>query len=680
MTAVDQVRFVHGAADVPAPTAGALVIVLDVAWTPAPDARPDVISARQAFGTVVTGTDLPDTALAAVDRFALDARLADRLLVDGVTYWFRVRETAWRWLHERLGWLLLIDSLQLGRPGVTWSHPADVPAIGDVARAIGGSVTTEPESRDRASDADGRGATLSGASAAPRGPEAGSAAPAARWARLDPRRWRSGAARGDGHDRGSATRDPSDRERILADRVAGMQAGHRPRVLVLTTPATYQRTADGARRDPNLGSSIIRLGELGLDVVLLGLGLDTRQDEDWQRIDEDERLLPQSMLRTRWARPEDTTVSEIAVTAIRDALARPEEASLTIGAGVDLTEPFLAMLTSELSRIVETDVLQHARIVRLLAELEPRAILLAQEGIRLAWLRAARSAAIPVHAVQHGVLYAGHAGYPNRRHARLVLPTTTFVSGDFERRVLVGELAYEADEVVVAGSPRLDLDVRGARAADGSPGGAPAGDGARAAMRTALGVADGKRLLVISTIHLPFIQVAHLGPMIERLLGGPLPGVHLVFKQHPGERDEGPYRGLVDGLARERGDPPPPISVVRDIDLYALLRAADAHLGLHSTVLTDAVAAGCSNLIDVGDAHRDLIGYVAAGVARPVADEAQVRDALDHPDPAEPAAVAAFLMDHSLPGDAGLRIATVIADRVQRDGATGNVIAGGPRR
>ncbi|MEA2549765.1 MAG: hypothetical protein QOE42_2363, partial [Chloroflexota bacterium] len=48
-------------------------------------------------------------------------------------------------------------------------------------------------------------------------------------------------------------------------------------------------------------------------------------------------------------------------------------------------------------------------------------------------------------------------------------------------------------------------------------------------MRTALGVADGDRLLVISTIHLPFIQVAHLGPMIERLLGGPLPGVHLVF-------------------------------------------------------------------------------------------------------------------------------------------------------
>jgi hypothetical protein len=679
MNPVERVRFVHGAADVPTPIAGTLVIVLDVAWTPAPDARPDVISARQAFGAVVAGTDLPDTALAALDGFALDAHLADRLLVDGVTYWFRARETAWRWLHERLGWYLLLDSLKLARPGVAWSHPADVPAIGDVARAIGGSVTTESDRREPSSVADGRGATPSGPSA-PHLPRVGSAASAARFASLDPRRWLRGAG-GGRHAGGSpGTGDGAARERILADRIARMRAGDRPRVLVLTTPATYQRTADGARRDPILGSSIMRLGEAGLDVVLLGLGLDARQDDDWQRIDEDERLLPQSMLRSRWARPEDPVASEVAVTEIRVALAKPAEAALTIGPGVDVTEPFHAMLATELGRIVETDVLQHARIVRLLAELEPRAILLAQEGIRLAWLRAARSAGIPVHAVQHGVLYAGHAGYPNRRHDRLVLPTTTFVSGDYERRLLVDELAYLADEVVVAGSPRLDLDVRGAPRPDGPPGGAPSGDGARAAVRAALGVADRDRLLVISTIHLPFIQVAHVGPMIERLLGGPLPGVHLAFKQHPGERDEGPYRGLIDGLARARRDPPPPISIIRDIDLYALLRAADAHLGLHSTVLTDAVAAGCPNLIDVGDAHRDLIGYVAAGVARPVANEADIRDALDHPDPAEPADVSAFLMDHVLPGDAGLRIATVIADRVGRTRDTDPIVATGAQR
>ena len=81
---------------------------------------------------------------------------------------------------------------------------------------------------------------------------------------------------------------------------------------------------------------------------------------------------------------------------------------------------------------------------------------------------------------------------------------------------------------------------------------------------------------------------------LDQLLDGPLPGVHLVFKQHPSERDDGGYRELVEGIARRAGVAA--TSIVRDIDLYTLLRAADAHLGLFSTVLTDAVAAGTANL------------------------------------------------------------------------------------
>ena len=55
-----------------------------------------------------------------------------------------------------------------------------------------------------------------------------------------------------------------------------------------------------------------------------------------------------------------------------------------------------------------------------------------------------------------------------------------------------------------------------------------------------------------------------------------------------------------------------------DIDLYRLLRAADAHLGMHSTVLTDAVVVGTPNLIATVDAYTDILGYIPAGVARPV--------------------------------------------------------------
>ena len=97
-------------------------------------------------------------------------------------------------------------------------------------------------------------------------------------------------------------------------------------------------------------------------------------------------------------------------------------------------------------------------------------------------------------------------------------------------------------------------------------------------------------MLVVSTVNLPFVRRSHcLTHMLESCLGGPLPGIHVVIKQHPGEGDEGPYRELLHGLAQAGGYAPPPISIAPEIDLYRLLRAADAHLGLHSTVLTDAV-------------------------------------------------------------------------------------------
>jgi hypothetical protein len=221
------------------------------------------------------------------------------------------------------------------------------------------------------------------------------------------------------------------------------------------------------------------------------------------------------------------------------------------------------------------------------------------------------------------------------------------VYGPFERDVLLG-LAYEPEEVVVTGSPRLDLD---ATSTD------PVNPGAeRAAVRRELGVADADRLLLVSTVNLRFVQRSHLAHMLEALLGAPLPGVHVVFKQHPGERDEGPYRELLVGMARAGGYAPPSISVVKDIDLYRLLRAADAHLGSLSTVLTDAVVAGTPNLIGLTDGHTDLLGYIEAGVARPVRTTAELMAALDAPRPPDPAARQAFLDRHFRWGDASGRI------------------------
>ena len=71
----------------------------------------------------------------------------------------------------------------------------------------------------------------------------------------------------------------------------------------------------------------------------------------------------------------------------------------------------------------------------------------------------------------------------------------------------------------------------------------------RAAVRREIGVADGDRMVVISTVNLPFVRRFHVVQMLERMLDGPLPNVHLVFKKHPGELDDGPYDALLEGLA-----------------------------------------------------------------------------------------------------------------------------------
>jgi hypothetical protein len=292
-----------------------------------------------------------------------------------------------------------------------------------------------------------------------------------------------------------------------------------------------------------------------------------------------------------------------------------------------------------------------ARIERLVRELRPDAIVLAQEGIRLPWLAAGHGADVPVVAVQHGILYAGHAGYPNIRHPALRLPTRTCVYGPFERDVLLG-LAYEPDEVVVSGSPRLDLDAAAAaqdRTAE------------REAVRGELGVAESDLLLMVSTVNLPFIRTSHLAHMVEALFTPPPAGVHIVFKQHPGEHDEGPYRRLLESIARAAGVPAPDISVVQDIDLYRLLRASDAHLGLFSTVLTETVLTDTPDLVAATDAHADLLGYVEAGVAVPVSSARELQAALERPALPDPQHRRAFLDRHFRDGDATARIVDTVA-------------------
>jgi hypothetical protein len=312
--------------------------------------------------------------------------------------------------------------------------------------------------------------------------------------------------------------------------------------------------------------------------------------------------------------------------------------------GVDLGPALVGRVAELAARWMPAKVRAVTNIRALLRRLRPAGVLLADEYHRQDWLTAARAEGIKVVAIQHGMIYGGHNGYVHRdRPASLALPDRTYVFGPWERDVLVERSVYREDEVRVSGSPRLDLV-------------ATAPDPDAASLRQELGVRPGDRLVVLSGTYGPAYRRFHIPYALDRLLDRAWPNVHLVVKQHPGEKDRGPYEALVAGLAAARGFAPPPVTVVQDIDLYRLLRSADAHLGIHSTVLTEAVAAGTHNLLADTLASSDLLGYVEAGVAVPVCDGAGFLAALEQPEAITPEARRAFLGRHFHEGSASARL------------------------
>ena len=270
--------------------------------------------------------------------------------------------------------------------------------------------------------------------------------------------------------------------------------------------------------------------------------------------------------------------------------------------------------------------------------------MLADEYHRQDWIVSARAEGVRIAAIQHGMIYRWHNGYMHRaRPDELSLVDRTYVFGEWERRMLIEHSVYREDEVKVGGSPRLDL--AGPQVTE------------RDAVRAELGIAPADRLVVLS---------GHVGPDLS-----PVPLSDRAGQPHrpaaaeraprreapPGEPDEGPYRAVVDGVAAACGFEPPPMTFVQSVDLYRLLRAADAHIGLQSTVLTEAVVTGTPNLLAATSSASDLLGYVEAGVAVPVRTGADLLAALDAGSAATPEARQAFIDAHFEPGSASERIA-----------------------
>ncbi len=626
--ALDGVRrlvVVNTRREAPAPRPDTRVLVLDTAWTPQPDERDDLIAVRPVVAEMLRRRNLFDESLDVLDDWAARAGAAAAFVVDDVGWWSHARGFLRLVVHEVLLWTHLLDILLPEGWAGELSLPGDRKLLVEAARA------TAANRVDRSVRVRG-------------GPLAGSTLPRRGW------RWVVWKARVAWYRIYPARRGINRRrEAELAARVDRARTASQS-IRAPMREAAFQTvgTAIGMRRgDPYAGPVLDRLATEGASPLRVIIGLDPWRDLDWNQVRDDAQALPGKYATRRWAPPSGSVPSR---RELGEAFRKIGAVPMLVD-GVDLG-PFLRGQVRGQVRWLQRQVTQMRSAEGLMAEVRPSVVLTGWEASRTAWLGAARRNRVPVVAIQHGVIYPRTPDYVRPVDPAHVRAELTCLFGTYERDLLVDEGGYPPESVIATGSPRATQE-----AAAG-----PAAPAERDAIRRRLGVADGDRLLIVSTARHSVGDEFHSMAMVGSLLDGPLPGVHVAFKLHPEEVVSDRYPSLLAGLAVAGGYARPATSVIRDVDLYALLRAADAHLGQYSTVLTDAVVTATPNMIAVGQAWADVIGYVEAGVATPVATVDDVRAFMAEPRPIDPPAREAFLRRHSLEGDAVGRIADAVRE------------------
>ena len=616
------------------------VVVLDTTWI-APTSTPNAdggvasgLAARDVVDAVMSDRDIGAEAMARVDAWAEASSIVSRTALHGTSFWYGMRLRTWTWLTESLIWLAVIDRLLEERPGTRAlaCDPGTDPTLIEACRLVA--------RRDGlAFDAPSPGpARIVGARRGLRGLLARVRARVRR--ELDERRL---AARRASVDRAIA-------------RLAAEPAG---RLLVIEAHAPQRIEAPAGPRLMNayLGPIVDALAESRLAPIELDIRADLLRDAEWAAFDPaTARRLPWSPLQAAPGAgiPADRDEARRLADAIATDLT-PLEAN-----GVDLAVGLRAILAPRVAGTFPRRLREIRAIRDLLRQLRPAAILLADEYHRQEWLAAARLEGVPLAAVQHGVIHRWHLGYIHAsRPPELQLPDRTYVFGGWERDLLTSASVYRDDEVVVGGSPRLDLVEE-----------APID---RARVRRELGVADVDRLVVISGTWGEFHRRFYYPIALRHLFDRPLPRVHVVVKLHPSETNEGPYRAVIHGVAEAGRFQAPATSTVQVVDLYRVLAAADAHLGIRSTVLTEAVVTGTPNLLATGLAGADPLDYVAAGVATPVRDGhdlAVALDAIEDGTGSRPTAEQRrrFIDAHFDPGGGARRIAADLLAWLPADG------------
>ena len=622
-----------------APDHGTVTVVLDSTWTAAGElARNErLIGIRGVGGRLLEQRDLIAETAERLDAWASASGIVGKLLIEGTSMWFYLRLSVWVWFQQRILWTAIVDDLvRTVAPARIVCEPGTDDVVIEAARLIAARDGLEIDAPD-VPESDRSGHAAPPPAPAQRHSAAAGSTGLATMARRGLGRLRRLTA-GSRASSGSAPTGLPARRRAMIERLDALATESGRLLVVLEHTRQRVETADGPRDvNPYLSPVVDALRGTALEPIEIDLKARVDDDTWWERLNAPDgaRLLPSSAIWRAGDAGSDpdgvataTGSAEPWVAAIR-AIRTP-----ALVHGVDLGPALVARVSELAARWMPSKTRAVTSIRALIRRLRPAGVLLADEYHRQDWLTAARAEGVKVVAIQHGMIYRGHNGYVHReRPDSLALPDRTYVFGEWERDLLVEGSVYRDDEVRISGSPRFDLV------------GAPRESDA-ATLRAELGVRPDDRLVVLSGTYGPVYRRFYIPYALDRLMDRPWPSVHLVVKQHPGEKDRGPYEALVAGLAAARGFPPPSVTVIQHIDLYRLLHAADAHLGIHSTVLTEAVATGTNNLLADTLASSDLLGYVEAGVALPVRDGAAFLAALDQPDSITDEARQAFLAHH----------------------------------
>jgi len=250
--------------------------------------------------------------------------------------------------------------------------------------------------------------------------------------------------------------------------------------------------------------------------------------------------------------------------------------------------------------------------------LAPRSVVTYAEagGWGRALMLEARRRGIATIALQHGFIYRHWLNYlheademrpsqANPDDHGFPRPDRTLLFDAFTRDHLEREGGFPHDSLYVTGSPRLDTIVASARATD---------DGARAALRTALGAEGSTPIAVVVA------KFTQLGAAFEALVDAAreMPDARVVVKPHPAEGAE-PYVAASQGV-------PNVVVAPAGVELGALLSVASALVTANSTAAIEAIPLGVPALVVA--LPNNLSPFVDAGVMAGAGTPAAVLPAL----------------------------------------------------